>query len=603
MKKPSSRLLVLGMMTVLFLTVLGMVITANSYQQTQKHALKMGENQLAKINDSVIKILRLEIKSYTLALEDYASNIFNEKNYHELIEDTQLDNSLLFKTSAAAGLYLVSPTGTLLSGKDIHADQFVKEPVKVTAFDQDPLYLKALKGSVLQNGEAYFADDTSYVNLYRPVYDKHHVLQSILVLPINLEELYQQEIDTTENQNGYTMVKNEEMKVLMHPSTEQIGLDIINGRKLKYPDLDYSDLAHLEDVQKTNEKGTLSYNSYWWTEEDPKKVLKISAYEWITVGDARWIVASSSDFYERNGLALQKNLIILGLLTILLAIIILLAVSFSHYNRQNRTYIENLRLVERQNFLKKKHALEKSMMQKSQLETVGLLTTTIVHDMNNFLTPMIGNLQLLIEEYQSNEALVADLNEVYQAAQKGQNLSTNVLRFTKTGIKTKESLSIEEVVSGAIDTMRVLVPKKVTLSYQASFVGTALIEASDLQVILYNLITNAYQAQPENPHIQVRLSAAADKQLTAFQNHSLAYCDKHFAQLTVTDNGPGIPKEIESKMFTPFFTTKTESNGTGLGLFIVSSIAKKNDWILQVKSTVYGTTFTLGIPVDSGNVQ
>ncbi|MCU7700024.1 hypothetical protein ODV97_07420 [Enterococcus gallinarum] len=79
MKKPSSRLLVLGMMTVLFLTVLGMVITANSYQQTQKHALKMGENQLAKINDSVIKILRLEIKSYTLALEDYASNIFNEK--------------------------------------------------------------------------------------------------------------------------------------------------------------------------------------------------------------------------------------------------------------------------------------------------------------------------------------------------------------------------------------------------------------------------------------------------------------------------------------------------------------------------------------------
>ena len=45
-----------------------------------------------------------------------------------------------------------------------------------------------------------------------------------------------------------------------------------------------------------------------------------------------------------------KNLIILGLLTILLAIIILLAVSFSHYNRQNRTYIENLRLVERQNF-------------------------------------------------------------------------------------------------------------------------------------------------------------------------------------------------------------------------------------------------------------
>ena len=111
------------------------------------------------------------------------------------------------------------------------------------------------------------------------------------------------------------------------------------------------------------------------------------------------------------------------------------------------------------------------MMQKSQLETVGLLTTTIVHDMNNFLTPMIGNLQLLIEEYQSNEALVADLNEVYQAAQKGQNLSTNVLRFTKTGIKTKESLSIEEVVSEAIDTMRVLVPKESHIVLSSFFCG------------------------------------------------------------------------------------------------------------------------------------
>jgi two-component system cell cycle sensor histidine kinase/response regulator CckA len=603
MKKPSSRMLVLGMILVLFLTILGMVITITSYQQTQKHALEMGEHQLAKINDSVIKIMRLEIKSYTLALEDYASNIFSEENYHELIEDTQLDNSLLFKTSAAAGLYLVSPDGTLLSGKDIHTDKFVKEPVNLITFDHDPLYSKALKGKILQNGEAYFAENTSYVNLYRPVYDTEHVLQSILVLPINLEELYQQEIDTTKNQNGYTMVKNEEMKVLMHPSMEQIGLDIINGRKLKYPDLDYSDLVHLENVQKGNEKGTLSYNSYWWTEENPKKVLKISAYEWITIGDAHWIVASSSDFNERNGLALQKNLIILGLLTILLAIIILLAVSFSHYNRQNQAYIENLRLVERQNSLKEKHALEKSMMQKSQLETVGLLTTTIVHDMNNFLTPMIGNLQLLIDEHQSNEALVADLNEVYQAAEKGQKLSTNVLRFTKTGAKTKESLSIDEVVTEAIETMKILVPKKVTLTYHATFVGTTLFEGSDLQVILYNLITNAYQAQPENPHIQVKLEAAANKQLKNFQSHSLAYGKKHFAQLTVTDNGPGIPAEIQNKMFMPFFTTKTESNGTGLGLFIVSSIAKKNDWILQVKSTVYGTTFTIGIPVDNRSLS
>ncbi|MGM0124756.1 hypothetical protein IGI37_002150 [Enterococcus sp. AZ194] len=598
MKKPSNKLLSLGIITVIFLTMLGMLITASSYRQTQKQALEMGQNQLAKINDSSIKILRLEIQSYTLALEDYASNIFVDGNYHTLIEDKQIQNSLLYKTSAAAGLYLISPNGTLLYGKDIHGDQFIEKPVTTIDLDNDPLYKKALTGSILQNGEAYFAKNTSYVNLYRPVYDKEHTLQSILVLPINLEELYQKEIDTTENQNGYTMVKNEEMKVLMHPSEEQIGFDIVKDRQKKYPNLDYSDLIRLEKVQKTNKKGTLSYNSYWWTEKEPKKVLKLSAYEWITIGDAHWIVASSSDYYERNGLALQENLIILGLLALLLAIIILLGVSFINYTRRNQTYLENLQLVERQTFLKEKHMLEKTMMQKSQLETVGLLTTTIVHDMNNFLTPMIGNLQLLIEERHSDTELIADLSEVYRAAEKGQMLSTNVLRFTKTGSRNKSYFSVEEVVTEAIETMNILVPKRVSLTYQSASVGNAKFEANDLQVILYNLITNAYQASVHNPKIAVSLSLACEEQLEKFQKHSLAYQKKQFAQIAVTDNGPGIPKEIEEKIFTPFFTTKTESDGTGLGLFIVSSITKKNDWILDIHSRPSGTTFILGIPLD-----
>ncbi|MBL1230961.1 GHKL domain-containing protein [Enterococcus sp. BWB1-3] len=597
MNKPSNKLLSLGITFVICLTILGILITANSYRQTQKHALEMGENQLAKINDSAIKILRLEIKAYTLALEDYASNIFNETNYHELIDDPQVQKNLLYKTSAAAGLFLISPEGTLLSSRDIHSDQFTNEKITTIYVDKDPLYQEAIQGSIKQNGEAYFIKNTSYVNLYRPVYDKNQVLQSILVLPINLEELYQQEIDTTENQNGYTMIKNEEMKVIMHPSTEQIGLDIVEDRRKKFPDLDYSDLEDLEKVQLANEKGTLSYSSYWWTKADPKKVLKISAYEWITIGEARWIVASSSDFYERNGMVLQENLIILGLLAILLAIVILLGVSFSNYNRQNKIYLENLQLVERQEFLKERHELEKNMLQKSKLETVGLLTTTIVHDMNNFLTPMIGNLQLLIEEYQSNNTLITELSEVYQAAEKGQKLSANVLRFTKSSTAAKGVYSIDKVVLEAIETMKILVPKSVTLLYNAKPAGNSFFEKNDLQVILYNLITNAYQAQMANALIEVQLSMASGTQLENFQNHSLAYREKQFAQINVIDNGPGIPKEIEEKMFTPFFTTKTGTDGTGLGLFIVSSIIKKNDWLLEVKNTDTGTTFIIGIPL------
>ncbi|MBO1305164.1 sensor histidine kinase [Enterococcus sp. 669A] len=598
MNKPSNKWLSISLISILLLTIIGIVVTATTYRNTQRHALKMGSDQLVKINDLAINILKLEIETYSLSLEDYASNVFIDDTPLRLTQTEQLEKSLNKRAAAIDGLFLLDTQGNLLSGMALDDRQLTSQTELPAYIKKDRYFAEALEGNVHQNGDSYFEDSRSYLNLYRPITDNENQAIALLVMPLDLEKLYLSTLSSTEDKfNGYTMIKDQDMKVVMHPSSEQISWSIIEDRQRQYPDFDYTDLERLEKTQLANLEGTMSYYSYWWDQPNPPRVLKLAAYEWINIGEARWVVATNLDFYEQNGNALQESMIILGLLGILLAVIFMMAISMRNYARRNQSYMENLRLLERQKLMDERHSLEKSMLQESKLETIGLLTTSIVHDMNNFLTPMIGNLQLMIDEHKDNEELVTDLQEVYHAAQRGQKLSSNVLRFSKVASNTKEKVNITAAVSEAIETMQILIPRTVKLRFEEHTTGFSYFEKEELHVILYNLLTNAYQARQINTEISVLVKQANEYEVKQFQEHSVVYRDKQFALIQITDNGPGIPKEIEDKIFTPFFTTKTASGGTGLGLFIVSSIVKKNDWPLSVKSSSAGTSFVIAIPL------
>ena len=207
---------------------------------------------------------------------------------------------------------------------------------------------------------------------------------------------------------------------------------------------------------------------------------------------------------------------------------------------------------------------------------------------------MIGHLQLLIEENQHDEVLVEDLQEVCKAAEKGKELSSNVLRFSKLESADKTVQSIATTLTEAIDTMRALLPKAFSLTYDIQEVGYAVYEKIDLQVIIYNLLMNVYQA---NADCSIRLSRTSTESATFLFRKQAFSAQQEFALIEIADNGPGIPEAIQEKIFTRFFTTKSATGGTGLGLFTVSSIVEKNDWLIDVTSTPKGTTFYIGIPL------
>ncbi|WP_429976793.1 sensor histidine kinase [Enterococcus sp. AZ051] len=591
MKPPSKFWLYLSVVATLFITLIGLIFTFTSYKSAQRQAETVGLRQLETVNQAAIKLISRSIESYHMALANYADDHLEGAALADLQRPLTLPviNSA---NNAMVGLFLIDQQGQVIAQNTATAVNKPEDPPVQELLFKDPSLDKVLAGRQVQNGQVYFEGKQAYLNVYQSLTldDK----EAVLVMPLNLQRMYHHEFTTDRNVSGYTMVKNADMRIVMHPSDEQIGFSIVESRKKEFPELDFTDLERLEQEQIDNEEGTSVYYSYWWNEETLQKVLKLAAYQWITIGDSRLIVASNADFLEQSGLFLQDNLILIGLLGLLFVIMILLTVLIKNYMKRNQAYVENQALKERQRLLKEKHEIEKNILQESKLETIGLLTTSIVHDLNNFLTPMIGHLQLLIEENQHDEVLVEDLQEVCKAVEKGKELSSNVLRFSKLESADKTVQSIATTLTEAIDTMRALLPKAFSLTYDIQEVGCAVYEKIDLQVIIYNLLMNVYQA---NADCSIRLSRTSTESATFLFRKQAFSAQQEFALIEIADNGPGIPEAIQEKIFTRFFTTKSATGGTGLGLFTVSSIVEKNDWLIDVTSTPKGTTFYIGIPL------
>jgi signal transduction histidine kinase len=103
--------------------------------------------------------------------------------------------------------------------------------------------------------------------------------------------------------------------------------------------------------------------------------------------------------------------------------------------------------------------------------------------------------------------------------------------------------------------------------------------------------------------IIVSVEKCTESDIINFQNYHSIYRNNKFLLLKIQDTGPGIPKEIENKIFTPFFTTRTSDGGTGLGLFIVSSLIKKNNWLLKLETSPKGSIFSIAIPLENSDTK
>lgn len=219
-----------------------------------------------------------------------------------------------------------------------------------------------------------------------------------------------------------------------------------------------------------------------------------------------------------------------------------------------------------------------------RLEIIGTLTSSIAHEFNNLLTPIMGYSLMALERLPpEEEELYDDILEIYNASRKAKNIISRLSDLSrKNTAMTFREVSPDELIRKTLDVATPAKPRKVELKLDLNCWDQR-IQANEIQLsqLLLNLILNGFHAMEDRGGV-----------LTV----STSFDETHI-RIRVGDTGCGIPKEHLSKIFEPFFTTKEAGKGTGLGLAIVAQVVEDHHGEITVESTVgHGTTMAVSLP-------
>ncbi|MGF1979230.1 MAG: ATP-binding protein [Nostoc sp. CmiSLP01] len=239
--------------------------------------------------------------------------------------------------------------------------------------------------------------------------------------------------------------------------------------------------------------------------------------------------------------------------------------------------------------------LETQLLRSQRLESIGSLTSGIVHDLNNLLSPILMSVQLLQKKFpdiQSQKVLQTLENNVKRSA----NLLRQILTFAR-GIESKRTIleiqlliaEIEQIIAQTFpDTIicQIDIPKNL---WQVRG------DATQLHQVLMNLVVNARDAMPDGGILRIVAENVVISEHSAQINID-AQVGSYIA-IVVTDTGIGMSSEVQERIFEPFFTTKDLSKGTGLGLSTALSIIKNHGGFVNLYTQVgRGTQFTVYLP-------
>ncbi len=241
--------------------------------------------------------------------------------------------------------------------------------------------------------------------------------------------------------------------------------------------------------------------------------------------------------------------------------------------------------------------LENRLRQSQKMEAIGTLAGGIAHDFNNILTAISGYTQLALLKVDDKEKVIKDLHQVKNAAQRAKDLIKQILTFSRQTDKDQRSIHITHLVRETVKLLRSSIPSSIELRQDISTPGNILADPGQIQQIIMNLATNAYQAMLETGGIlgiflnEVTIS---DKEIIAEPRIKPG----KYIRLEVSDTGCGMNAETKAKIFEPYFTTKEMGKGTGLGLAVVHGIVTAHHGYITVYSEPgHGTTFHVYLPM------
>jgi two-component system cell cycle sensor histidine kinase/response regulator CckA len=237
---------------------------------------------------------------------------------------------------------------------------------------------------------------------------------------------------------------------------------------------------------------------------------------------------------------------------------------------------------------------EEERLTTSKLESLGTLAGGIAHDLNNILTVISGNIGLAqIEAPSDARSLLSFLAKAGQAAQHAAHLSSQLLTFSKGGAPIKRVSSISELLAQAAEFSLYGSNLRADVDLAADL-WKAEVDPAQIEQVINALVINAREAMPHGG--TVRISA---RNVKLEKDPGALLPAGRYLKITVADRGSGIPEDLTTKIFDPYFTTKP--TGSGLGLSISYSIVKKHGGMLHLESSSSeGSTLAFYLPASTG---
>ncbi len=243
--------------------------------------------------------------------------------------------------------------------------------------------------------------------------------------------------------------------------------------------------------------------------------------------------------------------------------------------------------------------VEAQLHRTQRLEGLGQLAGGVAHDFNNLIA-VIANYATFIAEAAADGGLTeiaGDAEQITKAAQRGADLTQQLLAFARREVIRPRPLDLNKVVTETEAMLSRSIGEHIRLVVRLTDdLPTITADPGQLDQVLVNLAVNARDAMPRGGQLSIETSPlTVDLEYTATRPHLRT---GHYVRLLVSDTGTGMPPEVIEHAFEPFYTTKAPGKGTGLGLATVYGIITAAGGDLSIYSEAgLGTTFTILLPV------
>jgi len=239
---------------------------------------------------------------------------------------------------------------------------------------------------------------------------------------------------------------------------------------------------------------------------------------------------------------------------------------------------------------------QEQLRQSQKMEAIGQLAGGIAHDFNNLLTVINGYSTLVLQKIDGNDQIRKEVEQILNAGERAATLVRQLLAFGRRQVLEPRQLNVNSLIASLHKILCRLIGENITLSTHLSpDIGLVKADPSQIEQIIMNLVINARDAFERGGNISIE---TANRDLDdAFVRVNRGSKAGSYVMISVRDSGMGMSEECIARIFEPFYSTKEQGKGTGLGLATVYGIVKQSSGYIQVQSEIgIGSEFRVFLP-------